>query len=247
MASVTDHILSDDIYDNKMSILWDALNNLYQFTVIDKDSRIVYMNKLYLDFLGITEDQAIGSPITDFIPNSRLPETIISGSPTFDDIFEYEDGRQLIYSKIPVKNHKGEVIGVVSVSSLNTVDTVNELYNELATLKLSNELYARQLRGLNSAPSVFDNIVGVSPKIIEIKNILNNVINSRMPILLTGESGTGKEVFANAIHNASNWHNAPFVRVNCAAIPKELLESELFGYEPGTFELLPVKWTVEKN
>ena len=56
-----------------------------------------------------------------------------------------------------------------------------------------------------------------------------------MPILLTGESGTGKEVFAAAIHNASNRRGAPFVKVNCAAIPRELLESELFGYETGTF------------
>lgn len=60
-------------------------------------------------------------------------------------------------------------------------------------------------------------------------------INNDFPVLITGESGTGKEVFANAIHFSGRRKNRPFIRINCAAIPSELLESELFGYDEGAF------------
>lgn len=235
MAITKTFISAENIYANSEEIVWDAVSNLYLSVLIDKNGNIVYMNQKYCDFMNVTPEEVKGVPIIDLIPNTRLLDALKSGTPTFDDVFTYEDGRQLIYSRMPVKNSNGEIMGIVSISSLNTSDTVNELYLELESLKMSNELYAKQLRGLTSAPTVFDNIVGSSPAILEIKNTLNNMINTRMPILLTGESGTGKEVFANAIHNASEWRNAPFVRVNCAAIPKELLESELFGYEPGSF------------
>ncbi len=231
----SDYIEAEDVNEEKGRVLDIALDTLYQLTLINKDGIVVYMNKLYCDYLGWDQNDVVGRRITDIIPNSRLKETIESGKATFDDIFTYEDGRQLIYSKLPVKNHKGETVGVASISSLNGLDRLNALNEEVARLRMSNELYHAQLMALKDAPSKFDSITSRSPKINNIKHVLNKVINSSMPILLTGESGTGKEVFANAIHNASMRKAAPFVKVNCAAIPHELLESELFGYEPGTF------------
>ena len=228
-------IPSEDVYKNKDMIIDEALNFLYQVTLIDENCNIVHMNQNYCDYLGYPREELIGKNISDIIPGSRLHETITSGESTFNDIFVYDDGRKLVYSKMPVKNSDGKPIGVVSISAFDTTDINHELYSELEDLRFSNEMYEKRLNALNSAPSVFDNIVGRSPSISDIKTVLNKVINSRLPILLTGESGTGKEVFANAIHNASDWKDAPFIRVNCAAIPKELMESELFGYEPGSF------------
>lgn len=229
------YIETDNIYNSIRDIIDDAFRGLYLTIIIDKNGNVIYINDNYADFLAKKKRDIIGAKVETIIPGTKLYETLQTGEPKFDALFEYEDGRSLVYNRLPVKNQYGETIGVVSTSSLNTTDTVNALYQEISTLKMSNKLYARQLKGLSEAPSVFDNIVGVSPKIIEIKHILSRVANSRMPILLTGESGCGKEVFANAIHNASARKNAPFVKVNCAAIPRELLESELFGYESGTF------------
>lgn len=229
------YIETDNIYSSIRNIIDDAFKELYHAILIDKTGNIIYINENYSNFLGMRKSDIIGCKIEKIIPGTKLYETIQTGEPTYDSLFEFKDGRSLVYSRIPIKNQYGEILGVVSISSLNTTETVNALYQEINTLKMSNKLYARQLKGLTEAPSVFDNIVGVSPKIIEIKHILSRVTNSRMPILLTGESGCGKEVFANAIHNASARKNAPFVKVNCAAIPRELLESELFGYETGTF------------
>lgn len=78
-------------------------------------------------------------------------------------------------------------------------------------------------------------ILGVSPAIREIAKTVNRIADSNLPVLITGESGTGKEVIARAIHNSSNRRNKPFVAINCAAIPSDMLEAELFGYKKGAF------------
>ena len=78
-------------------------------------------------------------------------------------------------------------------------------------------------------------LIGNSPKFLEAMNLAHKVAPSKATVLLLGESGTGKEVFAKAIHHLSLYKDGPFVAINCAAIPKELLESELFGHEKGSF------------
>lgn len=78
-------------------------------------------------------------------------------------------------------------------------------------------------------------IIGKSEKIVDVAQIVQKVAPTRATVLLLGESGTGKELFARAIHHLSNRQNYPFVPINCAAIPKDLLESELFGHEKGAF------------
>lgn len=81
----------------------------------------------------------------------------------------------------------------------------------------------------------FDNIIGESPQIKLVIDQCKSIADSPSTVLITGESGCGKELFAQSIHNASSRANGPFIAVNCGAIPKNLIESELFGYEAGAF------------
>ncbi len=83
--------------------------------------------------------------------------------------------------------------------------------------------------------SCFEDIIGSSPRMQEIFAVINKVAATDMPVYISGESGTGKELVAQALHNLSRRKNGPFIKINCAAIPSELLESELFGYEKGAF------------
>ena len=196
---MTKYIEAISIYDSIKDIIDKAFESLYFAIVIDKTGNIIYINNSYADYLGKRKQDLIGTKVEEVIPGTKLYETLQTGEAAFDSLFEFEDGRSLVHSKLPIKNTYGEILGVVSISSLNATDTVNSLYQEINQLKRSNMLFAQQLQGLDDAPSVFDNIVGTSPKIMEIKRILSKVTNSRMPILLTGESGCGKEVFANAM------------------------------------------------
>ena len=81
----------------------------------------------------------------------------------------------------------------------------------------------------------FENIVSTSPKMVEVYRTVARVASTRSTILLSGESGTGKELVARAIHYNSPRRKAPFVAVDCGALPESLLESELFGHEKGVF------------
>jgi two-component system response regulator AtoC len=86
-----------------------------------------------------------------------------------------------------------------------------------------------------SSPGARYGIIGRSPKIVEVYTILDRVADSPTTVLITGESGTGKELIARALHENSSRKDKPFIKVNCAAIPKDLMESELFGHEKGAF------------
>src|SRR3712207_1178101 len=102
-------------------------------------------------------------------------------------------------------------------------------------MKTNIRKYNEEHRKSNSAIYCFDNIIGDSSKLQRAKNIAKKAAITESNVLLIGESGTGKELFAHAIHKSSNRAYENFVKVNCAAIPGELLESELFGYEKGAF------------
>lgn len=95
--------------------------------------------------------------------------------------------------------------------------------------KMANEIMGRR------AIYTFDQIIGKSRQIKEVIEFGEEVSDSKSTVLLTGESGTGKEIFAHAIHNNSNRRNKNFIVLNCASIPRSLIESELFGYEEGSF------------
>ncbi|MGL6105652.1 sigma-54 interaction domain-containing protein [Romboutsia sp.] len=98
--------------------------------------------------------------------------------------------------------------------------------------------YVKEIERKNNVQKnmyTFDNIVGLDEKIRVMKNQAQIVASSDVPVMIIGESGTGKEVLAQSIHNASKRRHGPFIAINCGAIPENLVESELFGYEPGSF------------
>lgn len=122
--------------------------------------------------------------------------------------------------------------------SMETMPIFSKSGDEIAyLLRLEQEKVKVTLPGKssNTARFCFDDIIGHSPKIAEIIDSAKRVANTSSNVLLEGETGTGKELFAHAIHSESNYCNGPFVALNCCAIPQELVESELFGYEKGAY------------
>lgn len=118
----------------------------------------------------------------------------------------------------PIKNRTEDIVGMVGI--FNDIQNVYNLVNKYAGL---------------SANYTFDDIIGESKEVLKLKGQAKSISNSPSTVLIQGESGTGKELIAQSIHNSSDRKNNSFIAINCGAIPKRLIESELFGYEEGAF------------
>ena len=140
----------------------------------------------------------------------------------------------MVVQRIPIRR-KGRVVAVFGQVMFKDVRDVRKLAENLRLLESKVELYEKELITLRSTKYTLDSIIGVSPALSRLKQDAAQAAANQLPVLITGESGTGKELFAQAIHHAGPRAIHPFVRINCAAIPKDLLEAELFGYEKGAF------------
>jgi len=216
---------------NTLKLIFD---NIYNGAVVtDPDGYVIYFNKPYGQFLGVDADAQVGKHVTDVIENSRMHIVAKTGIPEIN-VAQRIKGQDMVVQRIPIKKN-GKVIAVFGQVMFKKVSDVGKLAKDLSMLESKVKLYEEELLTLRSTRYTFDSIVGISTAIANLKKEAVKTANTNFPILITGESGTGKEMFAQAIHNVSprRWH--PFIRINCAAIPRDLLESELFGYEKGAF------------
>ncbi|RJR50599.1 MAG: AAA family ATPase [Desulfobacteraceae bacterium] len=212
-----------------------VLDNVYSgIIVVDKHSKILYMNRFYADLLKTDREGALGRHIKEFFPDSRLPGILRSGEMELGRRCSLRAGIALLVNRIPIKR-EGETIGVILQTIFKDYTEINELMARLNMLEREVTYYKTGLDSMLSATFTFDDIVGGNKKILEAKNMAEKYARTDSAVLIEGPTGTGKELFAHAVHTSSERRRGPFVCVNCAAIPKELLESELFGYETGAF------------
>ncbi len=201
--------------------------------VTDENGYITHFNGPYGQFLGLEPAKQIGKHCTEVIENTRMHIVAKSGKPEINHSQKIK-GQNMVVQRIPIKKN-GEVIAVFGQVMFKDIRDVRKLAEKLSLLETKVELYEKELYSLRSTYYTLDSIVGVSNCVQVLKRDALRAAGLNFPVLITGESGTGKELFAHAIHNASNRRLHPFIRINCSAIPKDLLESELFGYEKGAF------------
>jgi len=212
-------------------LIFDSIYN--GCIVTNKEGYIIYFNKPYGLFLGIDSAAQIGKHCTDVIENTRMHIVARTGEPEINHTQRIM-GQDMVVQRIPIKKN-GEVIAVFGQVMFKDVRDVGRLAKKLSLLESKVQLYEQELIALRSTRYTIDSIVGKSSAIMSLKREALNAAANNLPVLISGESGTGKELFAQGIHHASPRKLYPFVRINCAAIPKDLLESELFGYEKGAF------------
>jgi PAS domain S-box-containing protein len=219
---------------NSSEILNTVIETAYDgMVIIDKMGIITMMSKAYTDFLGIKREDAIGKHVTEVIENTRMQIVLETGQEEVAQLHKIK-GNYMIASRIPIIKN-GDTIGVVGKVLFRNVKELNSLYKKIGAIEKELENYKSKLKEFNTASYSIENIIGESDPIMEAKAIVQKAAHTNSNVLILGESGTGKEIFAHAIHSESNRHEGPFVKVNCAAIPSDLLESELFGYEAGAF------------
>lgn len=212
-------------------LIQKALVSLGEILILDDKGRMVYISEAYAKNMGVSIKEALGRPITDFVEDSRLPEVLQTGKATLWKHY-YRNGNSFLVNRIPIWED-GRVIGVVAQSVLTSeLDDTNQ---KLAGMIRELNYYKEKHKQMFTPRADLDAIVTRSKTMEDLKDTLRMVSGTRSTVLLSGESGTGKEVFAGAIHNLSPRRDKPFIRLNCAAIPDNLLESELFGYDEGAF------------
>jgi PAS domain S-box len=222
------------IFDEVLSMSDDG------FIVVDECGVVTDINEQYCEFLGKPKEEIVGFSIFKVIPNSKMLDIVTKRYSEELALHVYnpgktkrEDDNMVLVSRSCVTDECGEVVaGVAQVRfRLQAMSSAKRLVQEHAEL----EFYREEYHNANNNQFNFSSIVGSSEEIQKKKREGLRAAKTNFPILLTGETGTGKEVFAQAIHNASVRAGKPMVSINCAAIPSELLESELFGYTDGAF------------
>jgi PAS domain S-box-containing protein len=203
--------------------------------LIGKDTKVIMINQIFADFLGYPKEQIIGKKVLDVDRNSRFPYVFKNKKAEIAWKHKFENGHTAIVHRIPVLDEDGEVLYGFGMVLFQDVEEFKDIIQKNKLLERELSLYKTQLKEIQGAKYSWENIVGESEKILQAKYLAAKAAQTNSNVLLLGKSGTGKELFAHAIHNASNRSHYPFVKVNCAAIPQELLESELFGYEEGAF------------
>lgn len=210
----------EDVEDSRdeMSILLETSHE--GILALDQGGYIKHCNNMAAALFKTTKADMIGSHINDFMMGTPALEVIATGQgyTENEEIFKTERGQMhFIVTAKPYVS--GDEVGGV-VISFRDIEEAQKLVYNINTRALKNTL---------------DDIIGISDEIKRAKKQALITAKGNSTVLITGESGTGKEMFAKAIHYASPRGEGPFVTVNCGAIPENLLESELFGYEKGAF------------
>lgn len=202
------------------------------------DGLYLYANKAYKNMFKMTDSEPIGRHVCDYFDTGEQGMmTAIKTKTENMGVTIAKDGTYGIAYRIPILDRKNSLICAVAETIITGYDrnkinffkkSIEELQKKLNYFEWDNRSAARRLHG-------FENIVGESLRMREIKLLGERFARGDEPVLILGESGTGKELVAQAVHMASPRKDKPFIPVNCAALPRELIESELFGYAPGAF------------
>jgi len=211
--------------------IYALIDNPYECPiVVDRQGIIRFMSRFSKRLIGIDADDAVGKHIKDVIKETHLHEILEDGKARIADLL-YIAGRQQVISRIPLQDLQGKLLGAVGKGVFSKVSKVGKLSERIEHLSDQVQYYQQQVTDLKGGSM----IVGQSEAIGKLKENAQLAARSNASVLITGESGTGKEVVAFFIHQNSQRAGGPFIRVNCASIPRELFESELFGYEGGAF------------
>lgn len=220
--------MNDKISKSELEQYICSVNNMIFHNIslptvfVDVKCNILDINPAFAKYFQVVFKDLEGCCLENVIPNSKLPDVIRTRTPETEKIYKSDDKEKIIIHSIPLF-YRDELIGGMSLLTSESLENAS-IFNKFAS---SNTSFRSKY--------TFNDILVNSNAGKLCKKRAEKFADTNFTVLITGESGVGKEMFAHAIHNKSKRRLKPFVKVNCAAIPENLAESELFGYNSGSF------------
>lgn len=229
VASILDGS-SDEPHHDLVSVL-EAMH--HGVLVVDRLGRVRYVNAAFGRITGVAGCPPVGAGLIGTPPGEEVARVLETGEPRLGFRTRVAGGDvEVLASVLPIRR-EGRIAGAVLV--VQDISEVLRLSRELhRTGETADAVYEHAAEASRARYTLSD-LVGSSRALQRAIHLARRAAGADSTVLLLGESGTGKELFAHAIHNASRRRAGPFIRVNCAAVPDHLLESEFFGYEKGAF------------
>ncbi|MGM0904546.1 MAG: sigma 54-interacting transcriptional regulator [Bacillota bacterium] len=213
--------LVEQSYQKRQSYILENFNE--GVINLNVTGRVLSINHHAAELLGLGDSSGLTTQlISDILPQSEILDILSSAKVVKDLVVQYKK-RTLLLNTLPI-NVNGNFSGIVAFFS--DAETLQQQEN-----KIRRKMHYKP----DTAKYHFGDIIGESEQMIKAINKAKKFARTESNVLILGESGTGKELFAQSIHNESSRANQPFIAINCAAIPENLLESEFFGYNDGAF------------
>jgi PAS domain S-box-containing protein len=201
----------------------------------DSSGIILLANNAYQRMTGITEGEFVGHHVRELLKhgymNKSVTEMVVERKSRVN-VVDIRSGKELLMTGRPLLDENGEVVRVVTV--VRDITELTELKKKLEQVEVAKDRYLNELEQLRSQQG-FKKLITKNPNMQRKIELAYHVARVDSTVLILGESGVGKELIAQLIHRSSNRSKKPFIKINCGAIPLNLLESEFFGYEPGSF------------
>lgn len=205
--------------------------------ITDSEGRTLHVNRAYERITGLRAGDLLGKTMTELVGAGVYDESVslrVLKSGRIETIIQkVRDTKTIVVTGNPVFDDIGRIWRVVT--NVRDVTELRRLQQELERMAELQQEYRREIDTLRRNMNDTERIIIRSKKMKEVYDQAMRVAQVDSSVLITGESGTGKEVIAELIHSGSPRHAGPFIKISCAAIPEQLLESELFGYTPGAF------------
>lgn len=222
-----------ELYQELETILNSSYDGIY---ITDGMGKAKIVNDAYFRITGLKRQDVFGKTLDQLIEGGYIKESVakkVLESKKATTILQEILGKQVIITGTPLLDEKGDI--KLIVINIRDITELNSLRDQLESTRRLSDRYYSELSELRLQQLKMEGLVVRSREMEEVTQMSLRVARVDSTVLLEGESGVGKGIFAKLIHKASRRAKKPFIKVNCAALPETLMESELFGYEKGAF------------
>lgn len=221
-----------------MDMMFQIMDNENDLTLTDADGVIIRVSDSYEDHFAVTKEEVTGRSVYDleregvFTPS--VTALVLREKRKITTMQQNKRGEFSMTTGVPIFGDDGEIEYVISFNSIDIAD-VYSIYDKYTRLTEMMSQYRHEFSKMRSQELQQHEIVAHSEQMHDVMELVMQVADTGANVLLTGETGVGKSLIAKTLHQGSGRQEGPFVTINCATIPENLVESELFGYEKGAF------------